>query len=94
MVSFEIEWYSGHNEWKRKGSPWWGWKIHPYRINCAKIRNRRQISKMQLRQLSQSHSTEKKMVKKRNRDPEVLPEAPPAHGGAEDSGSDDVSRSV
>lgn len=32
-----------------------------------------------------------KMVKKRNRDPEVLPEAP-AHGGVDDSGSDDVRR--
>jgi hypothetical protein len=29
------------------------------------------------------------MVKKRNRDPEVLPEAPPVKGG-DDSGSDDV----
>ena len=30
------------------------------------------------------------MVKKRNRDPEVLPEAPSAQGGDNDSGSDDV----
>jgi protein BCP1 len=30
------------------------------------------------------------MVKKRVRDPEVLADAPPASGGNDDSGSDDV----
>jgi len=33
------------------------------------------------------------MVKKRNRDPEVLEDAPPVKNGGEDSGSDDVSAS-
>ncbi len=33
------------------------------------------------------------MVKKRNRDPEVLPEAPPVNRG-DDSGSDDVGQNL
>jgi hypothetical protein len=76
---------------------WWGSRKFPF-LSRARTKITNELGLWiffdTVEKCAESNNSTYTMVKKRNRDPEVLPEAPPAHGEADDSGSDDVGSST